>query len=60
MKTAKDQFKLKTNLIDLEDHKAVQNSPCAFGTFCIIYNREIISYHPISNTRFENIMNKKK
>ncbi|NOR47352.1 MAG: GNAT family N-acetyltransferase, partial [Methanosarcinaceae archaeon] len=38
---------------------AVQHSPCAFGIFCIIYNGEIISHHPISNTRFENIMKKK-
>jgi len=43
----------------LKDSNAVQHSPCAFGIFCIIYNGEIISYHPISNTRFENIMKKK-
>ncbi|MEZ5335661.1 MAG: YoaP domain-containing protein [Methanolobus sp.] len=45
--------------MDLEDYAAAQNSPCSFGTFCIIYNGEIISHHPISNTRFMNIMNKK-
>jgi hypothetical protein len=27
-----------------------------FGTFCIIKNGRVISHHPISNTRFENIM----
>jgi hypothetical protein len=52
------KFKIKTNLIDLIDSESAQKTPCAFGTFCIIYNGEIISYHPISNTRFENIMNK--
>ncbi len=26
---------------------------------CVIYDGEIISHHPISNTRFENIMDKK-
>lgn len=52
------KMKLKTNLVDLMDAHAVQNSPCAFGSFCIIYNGEIISHHPISNTRFENIMKK--
>ncbi|UCB59294.1 MAG: YoaP domain-containing protein [Thermoplasmatales archaeon] len=43
----------------MEDSNAVQNSLCAFGTSSIIYNGEIISHHPISNTRFENIMKKK-
>lgn len=46
-------------VIDLQDSNEVQQSPCVFGTFCIIYNGEIISHHPISNTRFENIMKKK-
>ena len=59
LESAKNKFGLKANLIDLKDANAVQHSPCAFGIFCIIYNGEIISYHPISNTRFENIMKKK-
>ncbi len=59
MESAKTKFNLKPNLINLEDATAVQDTPCAFGTFIIIYNGEIISNHPISNTRFENIMNKK-
>ncbi|MCK4802457.1 YoaP domain-containing protein, partial [bacterium] len=35
-----------------------QNSPCPFGTFCIVYNGKVIAHHPVSNTRFVNIMNK--
>jgi len=56
IETAEKKF--KTNLIDLKDSEGAQKVPCAFGTFCIIDNDEIISYHPISNTRFENIMTK--
>jgi L-amino acid N-acyltransferase YncA len=59
VESAKNEFCLKVNIIDLKDSNSVQHTPCAFGTFCIIYNGEIISYHPISNTRFENIMKKK-
>jgi hypothetical protein len=59
LESAQNKFRLETNLIDLKDAYAVQHSPCAFGTFCIIYNGDIISHHPISNTRFENIMTKK-
>jgi hypothetical protein len=59
LESARNKFKLKTNLIDIKDSKSAQETPCAFGTFCMIYNGEIISHHPISNKRFENIMTKK-
>jgi hypothetical protein len=58
IESAKNKFNLKANLIDLKDSESAQKTPCAFGTFCIIYNGKVISYHPISNTRFENIMSK--
>ena len=50
-------FKIKPMIIDLKNYKDAQESPCAFGTFCIVYNGEVIAEHPISNTRFTNIMN---
>jgi GNAT superfamily N-acetyltransferase len=56
--TAKNKYKLTTQLIDLSNAEAAQATPCAFGTFCIVYKGEVISHHPISNKRFENIMNK--
>ncbi len=59
LESAKNKFNLKPTLVDLQDSTTVQDTPCAFGTFCIVYNGEIISHHPISNTRFENIMKKK-
>jgi len=57
LRTAK-KMNLETRLIELEDSATAQSTPCAFGTFCIIFNGEVISHHPISNTRFENIMAK--
>lgn len=59
IKTAKSKYNIDAKLIDIRNEKDAQESPCAFGTFCIIYNGEIISYSPISNTRFENIMQEK-
>jgi hypothetical protein len=56
--TAK-KLKIKANLIEIMDSESAQQTPCAFGTFCIIHNNEVISHHPISNTRFENIMAKR-
>jgi len=58
METARKKYGLSPRLIEMEDAKSVQDSPCAFGTFCIVYNGEVISHHPISNGRFVNIMDK--
>lgn len=58
MKTAIEKYHLTPVLIDIESPQNIKQSPCAFGTFCIIYNGKVISHHPISNTRFENIMKK--
>lgn len=58
MESAEKKYGLKPRLIEMEDAESVQDSPCPFGTFCIMYNGEVISHHPISNGRFENIMGK--
>jgi len=55
LKTAK-KLKIKADLVEIKDYESAQKTPSAFGTFCIIFNNEVISHHPISNTRFENIM----
>ncbi|MBN2213059.1 MAG: GNAT family N-acetyltransferase [Bacteroidales bacterium] len=55
LETAK-KMNIQARLVELADSDSVQLTPCAFGTFCIIHEGEVISYHPISNKRFENIM----
>lgn len=55
METAR-KMKIPVNLVELKDAGSVQQTPCAFGTFCIIKDGKVLSHHPISNTRFENIM----
>jgi len=56
MKTAKEKYGIQAHLVELDTAEAAQDSPCAFGTFCIVYNGKVISHHPISNGRFVNIM----
>jgi len=56
--TADKTFGIKPNIVNLKNFKEAQDSPCAFGTFCILYDGKVISHHPISKTRFTNIMNK--
>lgn len=57
-KTAKEKYGIEPNIINLKSYKEAQNNRCAFGTFSIVHDGNIISHHPISNTRFVNIMNK--
>ena len=56
--TADKIYGIKPNIISLKNCEEAQNSPCAFGTFCIIFHGKVIACHPISETRFTNIMNK--
>lgn len=55
---AKNQYDIVPDVINFSTAKEAQQSPGAFGTFCIAYDGEIIADHPISKTRFQNIMNK--
>jgi len=57
LKTSK-KLGYQTRLVEIETAKDAQNTPSPFGTFCIIYKGKVISHHPISNTRFENIIKK--
>ena len=54
---AENEFGIKPKIISLKNRYDAQNSPCAFGIFCIIYKGKLIAVHPISSTRFRNIMN---
>jgi GNAT superfamily N-acetyltransferase len=56
--TARKNYDIKPKIVDLKSYREAQNIPCAFGTFCIIYNGKILAHHPISKTRFQNIMKK--
>lgn len=56
--TATAEYGIAPNLVELKDSSDAMCSPCAFGTFCILYENRLIAEHPISNTRFKNIMGK--
>jgi L-amino acid N-acyltransferase YncA len=55
--TAK-QKGIPLNIVEMKTAKQAQASPCAFGTFCLIYNGKVVAENPISNTRFLNIVQK--
>jgi len=56
--TAEKVYGIRPNIIKLKNCQGAQNSPCPFGTFCIVYNGKVVAETPISNTRFKNIMNR--
>lgn len=54
--TARKVFDLQPRIVTLASCEEAQNSPCPFGTFCIVHDGKVIACHPISNTRFTSIM----
>jgi len=56
--TADKVYGIKPRIIELKSCQDAQNSPCAFGSFCIVYNGKVVAEAPTSNKRFTNIMNK--
>jgi len=56
--TAINEFGIKPVIIELESAQEAQNTPGAFGTFMILYRGKVVADHPVSNTRFRNIMKK--
>lgn len=58
IREAMEKFNIKARVIELQDSKEAQNAPCAYGVFNMVYNGKLVADHPISKTRFLNIVNK--
>jgi GNAT superfamily N-acetyltransferase len=53
---AREEFGVKPRVVALPDCRSAQDSPNPYGVFSIIWNGELVADHPISKTRFRNIM----
>jgi L-amino acid N-acyltransferase YncA len=60
IEVAKNDFGIIPNMIHLENSSQAKQVPCAFGSFCMIYNGKVVAENPISKTRFRNIMKKER
>ena len=49
---------IKANTVRINNCREAQNAPTPYGTFGIIYNGKLVADHPVSNTRFLNIVTK--
>jgi hypothetical protein len=56
--TAQKKYIIKAKITELKTCKEAQNAPSAFAIFNIVYDGKLLADHPISNTRFVNIMEK--
>lgn len=59
LETAREDFGQEARLVDLNTPEEARRCPSPFGAFCLIHDGEIISHHPVSNTRFVNIMKRR-
>lgn len=55
---AANSLGIKPKSVELKNCKDAQNMPNPYGTYCMIYNGEIVADHPISKARFLNILKK--
>jgi GNAT superfamily N-acetyltransferase len=56
--TAQRSHGMTPRVIELRNSKEAQRAPSPFGVFSIILDGKLVADHPISNTRFVNIMKK--
>jgi GNAT superfamily N-acetyltransferase len=51
-------LRIRPKVVELKTGRQARNAPSAYGIFNVIYNGEVVADHPISRTRFLNIMRK--
>lgn len=56
--TAREEYGLEPKIIHLQDWRQAQETPCAYGIFNMVYDGKLYADHPVSGTRFRNIMEK--
>jgi hypothetical protein len=56
--TIADKYGINARIIEMKNHEQAQNAPSPYAIFSLIYNGKLLAFHPISNTRFKNIIDK--
>lgn len=56
--TIKQRYGIKARIIEMTNHEQAQNAPSPYAVFSLIYDGRLLAFHPISNKRFINIMDK--
>jgi L-amino acid N-acyltransferase YncA len=56
--TIKEKYGIKAQIIEMTTHEQAQKAPSPYAIFNLILDGKLLAFHPISNTRFKNIMDK--
>ena len=56
--TIAQRYGIKAQIIEMNSHEQAQKAPSPYAIFSLIYDGKLLAFHPISNTRFKNIMDK--
>lgn len=56
--SATEEYGITPSIVELESARGAQNAPTPYAVFSLIYNGRLLADHPISRTRFRNIMNR--
>jgi hypothetical protein len=52
------KLRIRPKIVELRTGRQARNAPSAYGIFNVIYDGKLVAEHPISGTRFLNIMRK--
>ena len=55
---AEKEYGLKPRIVELKSHHDAQNAPTPYAGFALILDGRLLADHPVSRTRFRNIMRK--
>lgn len=54
----KNKYRIEANFIEMSDYAQAQAAPSPYAIFSVIYDGELLAFHPISSKRFTNILDK--
>jgi uncharacterized beta-barrel protein YwiB (DUF1934 family) len=57
---ARRKYQYEARLVEIETFQDAQDAPTPYAVFSIFYDKELLTDHQISQTRFRNIMRKRK
>jgi hypothetical protein len=55
----REKYRIGANIVEMKNHRQAQDAPSPYAVFSLIYDGELLAFHPISSKRFKNIMDKK-
>jgi hypothetical protein len=58
MKETAKKFGIPLNVTVMDTPGQAQRAPSGYGVYSLLYNGKLLADHYISNTRFQNILNK--